>query len=75
MRGGVQWREILLAVFTQPNLEEFVDLKTGMTFGELSGSLTRSMREIGMKGMVCTKFAIGENAARRRENLGLQMFK
>ncbi|PMD67332.1 uncharacterized protein K444DRAFT_639326 [Hyaloscypha bicolor E] len=43
-------------VFTQPNLEEVVDLKTGMTFGELSGSLTRSM-------------------PRRRENLGLQMFK
>jgi hypothetical protein len=64
-----------LAVFTQPNLGEVVDLKTGMIFGEPSGSLTRSMREIEMKGMVCTKFAIGENAARRRENLGLQMFK
>jgi hypothetical protein len=71
MRGGVQWREILLAVFTQPNLEEVVDLKSGMTFGELSGSLTRSMHEIGIQGMVCTKFAIGENAVKRRENLGL----
>jgi hypothetical protein len=36
-----------LAVLTQTNLGGVVDLKTGMIFGEPSGSLTRSMREMG----------------------------